>query len=118
MTNRQLLQTSPQALNELDRQKHFLLGVEGTPMPCPACARPVNVFDAAGIDPDAYDFGKTAYEYRCRACGAELEQVVPFLAGGPHPWHWQLKPSWLRDQLRKAKAFDELGISKTGADSA
>lgn len=107
MTNRDLLKTPEQLLGELDRQRLFLLRVEGAPVPCPACQKLVNTFDAAGIDIDSYDFGVTKYAYRCPACAAELEQVVPFITAGAHPWHWQLKHAWLQDQLRKAKAFDQ-----------
>jgi hypothetical protein len=53
MTNRELLKTPEQLLSELDRQRLFLLRTEGTPVPCPACKRPVTAFDAAGIDLDA-----------------------------------------------------------------
>ncbi|MCI0355496.1 MAG: hypothetical protein L0099_10730 [Acidobacteria bacterium] len=104
MTNRELLKSPEQLLGELDRQRLFLLRVEGTPLPCPACKQPANVFDAAGIDLDAHDFGATKYDYSCPACGAELEQVVPFVAGG-QLWHWQLKYSWLREQLSQGQGL-------------
>jgi hypothetical protein len=107
MTNHQLLKTPEQLLSELDRQRLFLLRTEGTPVPCPACKRPVNAFDAAGIDLDAYDFGGTKYEYCCPACGARLEQVVPLFASGGSLWHWHLQDAWLKEQLHKAKAFDQ-----------
>jgi hypothetical protein len=107
MTNRQLLQTPEPLLSELDKQRLFLLRTEGTPVPCPACKRPVNAFDAAGIDLDAYDFGATQYAYRCPACGARLEQVVPLISSGGSLWHWLLQDAWLQEQLRRAKAFDQ-----------
>jgi hypothetical protein len=107
MTNRELLTKPEQLLSELDRQRLFLLRTEGTPLPCPACKRPVNAFDAAGIDLDAYDFGTTTYAYRCPACDALLEQVVPLFPGGGSLWHWHLQDAWLREQLAKAKAFDQ-----------
>lgn len=97
MTNRELLRTPEQLLDELDRQRLYLLRVEGTPVSCPACKHSVNAFDAAAIDVDAYDFGVTKYAYRCPACGAELEQVVPFIAGFASLWHWELKRSWLQE---------------------
>lgn len=106
MTNREILDTPKDVLREVDRQRHFLLRVEGTPVPCPACKRPVNAFEAAGIDIDDYDFGRTKYEYHCSGCGAALEQVVPFITAGLTLWHWHFKDSWLQDQLRKARAFD------------
>lgn len=107
MTNRELLNTPEQMLSGLDRQRLFILRVDGTPMPCPACKQPVNLFDAAGIDLDAYDFGTTKHAYGCPACGAELEQIVPFIAGGGPGWHWEIRHTWLQERLRKAKAFDE-----------
>jgi hypothetical protein len=107
MTNRELLATSRQVLSELDKQRLFLLRVEGTPVPCPACKKPLNVFEAAGIDVDGYDFEAKQYDFRCPGCQAELEQVVPFIAGGGALWFWTLKGSWLQERLRKAKAFDE-----------
>jgi uncharacterized protein (UPF0212 family) len=106
MTNRQLLHTPEQLLTELDRQRLFLLRVDGTPMPCPACKKPVNLFEAAGIDLDQYDFGNTSYSCCCPGCGAKLEQVISFIAGGGALWHWELQNAWLQDQLQKAKAFD------------
>ena len=102
MTNRELLNTPKSLLSEVDRQRLFLLRVEGAAMPCPACKKPVNLFDAAGIAIDQYDFGKTHHAYRCPACGAELEQVVPVFSIGPL-WHWQLKDDWLQHQLAKAQ---------------
>lgn len=106
MTNREILKASKEMLNPLDRQRQFLLRVEGTPVPCPACKWPSNIFEAAGIDLDAYDFGHSRHEYRCPGCGAELEQEVPVFVGGGL-WHWGLKDSWLQKQLRKARAFDQ-----------
>ena len=65
MTNREISKTPKETLGSVDRQRQFLLQVEGTPLPCPACQERINVFDAAGIDINAYDFGKTKHEYRC-----------------------------------------------------
>jgi hypothetical protein len=107
MTNRELLEVPESLLGKLDRQRLYLLRVERTPVPCPACQTPVNVFDAAGIDLDAYDFGATKYTFQCPACSAPLEQVLPFIAFGGPFWQWQLKGTWLQDQLRNARALDE-----------
>jgi hypothetical protein len=115
MTNRELLTTPEQLLSELDKQRVFLLRAAGTALPCPACKRPVNAFDAAGIDLDAYDFGATEYEYRCPACGARLEQVVPLFASGGSLWHWHLQDAWLQEQLRKAQAFDQQSPPDNGS---
>lgn len=106
MTNRELLNMPRSRLSEVDKQRLFLLRVEGTPMLCPACKKAVNAFNAAGITIDDYDFGKTERPYRCPSCEAELEQVVPLFSIGPL-WHWQLRQEWLHRQLEKAKAADE-----------
>src|SRR5690606_33173492 len=51
-------------------------------------------------------------------CGAELEQVTPFFASGGTLWHWHLKDSWLREQLNKARGFDQLGQSDNNTKPA
>jgi hypothetical protein len=107
MTNRELLNLPALALDSIDQQRRYLLRLEGVPMPCPACRQPVNVFDAARINVDAYDFGVTRYDFRCPGCSAELEQIIPLVAFGRCLWHWELKNSWLQEQFRKARAFDE-----------
>src|SRR5437016_5471003 len=104
MTNRELLNTPRSLLSEVDKQRLFLLRVEGAVMPCPSCKKPINAFDASGIRLDDYNFGKTEHPYRCPTCGAELEQVVPAFSIGPL-WHWQLKEAWLQRQLAKAREF-------------
>jgi len=86
-------------------------------MPCPACKQAVNVFDAAGIGIDQYDFGTTGHAYRCPACGAALAQVVPAFSLGPL-WHWQLQDGWLQQQLEKAREFDRQRPSNQNADPA
>ena len=90
MTSRELLRMPESLLGKLDRQRVYLLRVEGTPVPCPACQTPVNVFDAAGIDLDAYDFGATPYAFRCPACAARVS--------GPLGW-----PVALVNRLRRVK---------------
>jgi hypothetical protein len=117
MTNRELLNTPKRLLSEVDKQRLFLLRVESAPMPCPACKKACNAFEAAGIAVDAYDFGRTGYDYTCPACGAELEQVVPLFSIGPL-WAWQLKDDWLEQQLQKAKAFDRQGQAGQGSKPA
>jgi uncharacterized protein (UPF0212 family) len=108
-------QDAKELLNAVDKQRQFVLHVESTPVPCPACKKPINAFEAAGITLDDYDFRHTQYEYRCPACGAELEQIVPFLAAGGALWHWHLRDSWLQERLRKAQELDRQ--KQTDADS-
>lgn len=117
MTNREILKTPKEQLGSLDRQRQFVLRVELTPVKCPACLKPVDALTAAGIDIDAYQFGVEKQAYRCPHCQAELEQGVPFIAVGPS-WHWELKHSWLRDQMRKARFYDELLKKENQIDEA
>ncbi len=106
MTNRELLDAPTKKLTQLERQRQFLLRVEMTPVPCPACQAPVDALTAAGVDIDDHDFGHTELSYRCPGCQAELEHVVPlFVAPGPG-WVWTLKQSWLIERLRRAELYD------------
>jgi hypothetical protein len=106
MTNRELLQTSPQLLDGLGKQRQFLLRVELTSMPCPCCRNGVNALEAAGTDVEQYDFSMPKVAFRCPHCTAELEQVVAAFTVAAL-WHWELQPEWLRQQLDKARRFDE-----------
>jgi uncharacterized protein (UPF0212 family) len=106
MTNRELLQTLPELLDGLGKQRQFLLRVELTPMPCPCCRNGVHALEASDTDLERYDFTTTKVDYRCPHCGAELEQVVAVFNVAVL-WHWELKPAWLRRQLDKARRFDE-----------
>jgi len=77
MTNREILKTPKDVLVEVDRQRLFLLRVESTPVPCPACKKPVNAFEAAGIDLDDYDFGHTKVRCSPRACKRSWQGAIP-----------------------------------------
>jgi hypothetical protein len=116
MTNRELLNTPKEVLSAADRQRLFLLRVRSTLMPCPACRKAVDGFAAAGITVDQFDFGRTPLNYRCPACGAGLEQVVPPFSIGPL-WHWRLKDDWLQEQLAKSRAFDRVQGTGEGEGS-
>jgi hypothetical protein len=105
LTNRELLTIPKEHLGALDRQRQHILTIELTPMPCPACQKPVDSLTAAGIDIDAYKFGEEKLAYHCPHCHAQLEHVVPFIAIGPG-WHWQLKHEWLTEMLAKAWTYD------------
>src|SRR4051812_47521644 len=114
MTNRELLDAKRETLSEPDRQKQYVLWVELTPMPCPACRALTNAIVAAGIEVDDYRFGAVKHDYRCPHCQAELEQVVPVFSAGP-PWQWQIKHSWLTERLEKARLYDKLKEGSGGA---
>jgi hypothetical protein len=103
MTNRELLKASKKQLTSLERRRRLVLLVESTTMPCPACDHPVNALEAAGVDVDDYDFGRTSPAYQCPSCAAELEQTTPPIGSGPL-WYWSLKPEWLRAQLAQLRS--------------
>src|SRR4051812_35526935 len=105
MTNRELLRAPKETLGPVDRQRRFVLTAELAPVPCPACQAPVDALAAAGLDVDAYDFGRTPRVYRCPHCAAVLERVVPFVAVGPG-WFWTVHPAWLAERLAKARQYD------------
>ncbi len=102
MTNRELLNLPPPLLSEPDKQRLFLLRIQSTSRPCPACHKSVNVFDAAGINVDHYDFGSTPRQFRCPHCQAVREQVVPAFSIGPL-WQWRLQGDWLPEQRARAR---------------
>ena len=107
MTNQELLATPKDQLNKADQQRQHTLLLASLEQSCPACQALVNVFAAAGIDIDDYDFGKTQYAFVCPHCHAHLEYAVPIIGVGS-PWRWELQQPWLREQLEKAKAWDTL----------
>ena len=110
MTNRELLNTPPDRLGPVDRQRRHVLRVELCPVPCPACAAPVDAVAAAGLDVDAYPFDARPKVYRCPHCGAVLDRVTPLVAFGPG-WHWSLNRAWLADRLDKARRYDALHLA-------
>ena len=114
MTNRELLEAPEAALSAVDRQRRHALRVELSAMPCPACAAPVGTLAAAGVEVDDYAFGAEERAFRCPACGAALEQVVPFQALGP-PWHRALDRGWLAGRLQRARLLDQLLKERKGA---
>jgi Zn finger protein HypA/HybF involved in hydrogenase expression len=117
MTNRELLKTSKEKLGEVDRQRQFILQVELTPRPCPACHQPTDIVAAAGLDLDKYDVDGPRLEFRCPHCQSELEVVVPFFAVGPG-WHWKLKDSWLQERLHKALEYERLARKEDKFESS
>src|SRR5262245_9335849 len=116
MTNRELLMTPKEQLSQAERQKQYILRIELTPVPCPACRKPVDALAAPGTDIDAYDFGQSPREYRCPTCGAGLELVVPFIATGGRGWHWQPQQHWLAERLHKAKLYEQLTTPAAGEE--
>jgi hypothetical protein len=105
VTNRELLRTQPQRLTPLDRQRLHVLAVESTPVPCPACRRPVDAIAAAGLDVDQYTFDARTPSYRCPHCQAVLDRVTPLIALGPG-WNWQINHDWIAERLEKARLYD------------
>jgi hypothetical protein len=92
MTNLELLKTPRAPLGALDRQRQFLLHVALVARPCPDCGRPLNLFQAAGLEIDPYDQDGPDPPLCCPECQAEPEQVVPLFPRGPL-WFWGVKPA-------------------------
>lgn len=92
MTNRELLAGNHpgRPLSSLDRQRLLLLKVDSVKQRCPnpTCRHGNNVFEAAGIDIDDYDFGATKHAFSCVKCEAPMDYVVPIVSFGPG-WHWE-----------------------------
>lgn len=105
MTNRELLTAPKQSLSVPERQRQFLLRTVLSPMPCPACLKPIDALAAAGIDLDEFDFGATELHYACPHCSASLSKTSPQFGTTPG-WYWQLDAVWLADRLEKARAYE------------
>jgi uncharacterized protein (UPF0212 family) len=118
MTNRELLKTPKELLSQAERQKLHVLRTELTPVPCPACRKPVDALAASDTDIDAFDFGTSKKAYHCPRCGAGLEQVVPFIAAGGPGWHWLLSHDWLAERLHRARLYDQMTTPATGEEDA
>ena len=115
VTNRELLYAESGTLSESDHQRQHLLRVELMKAACPACLTPTDAITAAGIGIGDYPFDEVVrHEYRCPACHAELEQVVPVVSVGP-PWHWQIRHTWLIGRLEKARLHDQMKEAAGGA---
>jgi hypothetical protein len=88
MTNEEILKAPAELLGPIDKQKKYVLGMALVRCPCPVCGRAANVFEAAGIEVNAYTFGREKLSFKCPACAVELRKVVPLM--GP-PWFWMRK---------------------------
>jgi hypothetical protein len=91
---RTILNSPPDLLTSLQRQRRFLALQYQQPQPCPNCKTLQNVYEASRIPIEQFDFTASGTPpCFCTACGRQLEFVVPFIAvgGGPN-WHWSLVP--------------------------
>jgi len=96
MKNSELLNTEPELLGSIDRQKRFLVSAFSYPLPCPnqGCGKPVNVFEAMGIDIDDYVFSgpNSSYnqhqKYECPHCHYKLRKIVPIFKLNEPGHHW------------------------------
>lgn len=105
MTNRELLQAPPEGLTPQDKLRGYILAVESSPIPCPACLTPVDAIAARGLDIDQFHFDSRKPSYRCPHCQAVLDRVTPLVSIGPG-WQWQLNQPWLAERLEKARKYD------------
>jgi hypothetical protein len=93
-TNTELLNMSDaeaKLLTAIERQRRFIMRIQAMRQPCPNCGHPQDVFEAAGIPMDDYDFGVTNHSFRCVSCKRQMEHCVPFISHGS-PWYWTLVP--------------------------
>ena len=93
LTNEQLMNTVDKSkLGSIERQKRFILRQNAVSNPCPNCGRLVNVFEAMGIEVNAYSFSgynQQDGQYHCPHCRRELMHIVPVTGNN---WHWWLVP--------------------------
>lgn len=96
MKNSELFKVDPKLLGSLDRQRRYLVEMFAYPVPCPnqGCRKPVNVFEAMGIDIDDYDFTGRDYDltqtYKCPHCHYALRKVVPLFKVSEPGHHWEI----------------------------
>jgi ribosomal protein S27E len=102
MTNRELLaETCSKALlTGIENQRRFILRLHSVQQGCPNCGHKQNVFEAAGVEIDDYDFGKTPLAFKCGGCGRDLKHNVPFVSMGGPGWHWGLVPDAAQDHAQ------------------
>lgn len=94
MKNSELIRcTSDRLLTGLDKQRRLILREYSVQQGCPNCGTQQNVFEATGVDVDAWDCNRGGETVgTCSGCGRRLLLIVPFMVmAGPH-WRWQLVP--------------------------
>lgn len=79
-------------LTGLERQRRFVLRMDSSRLPCPNCGAQQNVFEAAGIHINDYDFANPPKTFHCMGCKRELRHDVPLFHSGPALWLWGLVP--------------------------
>jgi hypothetical protein len=117
VTNSELLTGNHPAemLTEIQRQTHYVLRAAVMRNPCPVCLTPSNLFEASGLDPDAYPIGSGVEpDYHCPRCHCKLRQTVPFFPQGQGGWFWRIDPA---EAERIAALLAERRHEK-GADNA
>ena len=94
MKNSELIRcTSDRLLTGLDKQRRLILREYSVQQGCPNCGTQQNVFEATGVDVDAWDCNRGGETVgTCSGCGRRLLLIVPFMVmAGPH-WRWPLVP--------------------------
>jgi hypothetical protein len=98
MKNSELLTTTRQNLDPIEKQRRYVLRCLVQNNPCPNCGHMLNFFDGARIDIDEWQDKVTSTLCRCPACERALGYVVPRLVlGGNGGWHWDLVPIDLKE---------------------
>lgn len=92
MTNRELLDWSgsEDMLYGLERQRRYVLRIEGEKKACPNCGNPMTAWEGRGFaDVDSYDLTEQHDNAgTCTKCGRAIKFTLPLMG----EWHWRLVP--------------------------
>jgi hypothetical protein len=93
MKNSELLTSTRQYLDPIEKQRRYVLRRLVQKNVCPNCGHKLNFFEGAGITIDDWRDKAGGTPCRCTAYGRGLVYVVPYLVlGGNGGWHWDLVP--------------------------
>lgn len=89
MTNKELLAYNgpEKLLVGIDRQRRFVLRIEGQPKPCPSCGTLMTAWQGRGFaNVEDYDLMKVQNDFgECVGCQRAIRFALPMIGD----WHWQ-----------------------------
>lgn len=80
-----LFEHSDGLIGVYERQERYISTIHLRPMECPFCDQNCSYFEA--VQDDDYKIGSGAKLLKCKHCGSELEELVPFMGAV----HWGKK---------------------------
>jgi hypothetical protein len=84
---------APENLTQIQKQQNFVRKMNSQPMPCPRCAQPQTIYQAAGMltaqQMDEFDDTAVVRDLKCVTCHTPLQQSVVFAIG--EVWHWEVR---------------------------